>query len=121
LLETTRAYALEKLAESGETEQVARRSAKFFRDTVPPAMHGSQVLPAVEGMTRYGRDNYFPIGASDAASRLQAGVFAYGAGTSHTRAAYHTAQATTNSAITHTHTGIDERASAPRGSNGSSV
>ncbi|HWS65453.1 MAG TPA: winged helix-turn-helix domain-containing protein [Steroidobacteraceae bacterium] len=60
LLETTRAYALEKLAESGETEPVARRSAKFFRDVVPPAMHGSQVLPAVEDIARYGRDNYFP-------------------------------------------------------------
>ncbi len=61
LLETTRAYALEKLAESGETEQVALRSAKFFRDdVVPPAMHGSQVLTAVEDMARYGRDNYFP-------------------------------------------------------------
>jgi hypothetical protein len=58
LLETTRAYALEKLAEGGETEPVARRSAKFFRDVVPPAMHGSQVL--VEDMARYGRDNYFP-------------------------------------------------------------
>jgi predicted ATPase len=32
LLETIRAYALEKLAESGETEQVARQSAEFGRD-----------------------------------------------------------------------------------------
>lgn len=32
LLETTRAYALEKLAESGEAEQTARRHAVFFRD-----------------------------------------------------------------------------------------
>ena len=31
------------------------------------------------------------------------------------RAAYHTAQATTNSDITQTQTGIDERASARRG------
>jgi hypothetical protein len=37
------------------------------------------------------------------------------------RAAYHTAQATTNSDMTHTHTGIAERASARRGSNGSSL
>ena len=36
------------------------------------------------------------------------------------RAAYHTAQATTNSDSTHTQVGIDERASARRGSNGSS-
>lgn len=32
LLETTRAYALEKLAEAGETETVRRRHAQFFRD-----------------------------------------------------------------------------------------
>ena len=32
LLETTRAYALEKLGESGETEQVARRCAEFFTE-----------------------------------------------------------------------------------------
>ena len=38
LLETTRAYALEKLAESGETEQIARRCAEFFRDLVGPAV-----------------------------------------------------------------------------------
>src|SRR5262249_58894165 len=39
LLETIRAYALEKLAESGETEQIARRHAAFFRDLLeaPPA------------------------------------------------------------------------------------
>jgi hypothetical protein len=37
------------------------------------------------------------------------------------RAAYHTAQATTNNDMTHTHTGIAERASARRGSKGSSV
>jgi predicted ATPase len=32
LLETTRAYALEKLNESGEAEQASRRHAAFFRD-----------------------------------------------------------------------------------------
>jgi predicted ATPase/DNA-binding winged helix-turn-helix (wHTH) protein len=48
LFETTRAYALEKLAESGETEQIVRRCAEFFRDLVRPAMHGSQLLPTVE-------------------------------------------------------------------------
>jgi hypothetical protein len=37
------------------------------------------------------------------------------------RAAYHTAQATTNNDSTQTQAGIDERASARRGSNGSSV
>jgi predicted ATPase len=32
LLDTTRAYALEKLAESGEREAVARRHAEYYRD-----------------------------------------------------------------------------------------
>ncbi len=56
LLETLRAYALEKLAESGETEQAARRCAEFFRDLVGPAMHGSPVLCTVEDMARHGRE-----------------------------------------------------------------
>ena len=45
LLETIRAYALEKLAESGEAEQVARRHAEFFRDLLAPAMAGPLVAP----------------------------------------------------------------------------
>jgi predicted ATPase/DNA-binding winged helix-turn-helix (wHTH) protein len=56
LLETIRAYALEKLAESGEAEQVARRRAEFFRDLVGPATYGSQVQPTFEDMARYGRE-----------------------------------------------------------------
>jgi predicted ATPase len=40
LLDTTRAYALEKLAESGELEAVARRHAEFYRDLFePPREH----------------------------------------------------------------------------------
>jgi predicted ATPase/DNA-binding winged helix-turn-helix (wHTH) protein len=42
LLETIRAYALEILAESGETEQLARRCPEFFPDLVGPAFHGPQ-------------------------------------------------------------------------------
>jgi predicted ATPase len=34
MLETTRAYALEKLAESGEIERIARRHAECYRDSV---------------------------------------------------------------------------------------
>jgi predicted ATPase/DNA-binding winged helix-turn-helix (wHTH) protein len=34
LLETTRAYALEKLAESGEIERIARRHAECYRDSL---------------------------------------------------------------------------------------
>src|SRR5258706_1836046 len=56
LLDTIRDYALEKLAESGETEQVARRCVEFFRDLVRPAMHGSQAQPTVDAMARYGRE-----------------------------------------------------------------
>jgi non-specific serine/threonine protein kinase len=41
LLETIRAYALEKLAESGEAEQAAQRHAEFFRDLIAPAAPGS--------------------------------------------------------------------------------
>jgi len=37
LLETTRAYALEKLAESGEQERVARTHAEYYRDLLHDA------------------------------------------------------------------------------------
>jgi len=37
LLETTRAYALEKLADSGEREQLARRHAEYYRDLLEAA------------------------------------------------------------------------------------
>jgi predicted ATPase/DNA-binding winged helix-turn-helix (wHTH) protein len=56
LLETIRAYALELLAESGETEQVARCCAEFFRDLVGPATVGSQVQPTVDDMARCTRE-----------------------------------------------------------------
>jgi predicted ATPase len=56
LLDTTRDYALEKLAESGEFAQVARRCVEYFRDLVRPAMHGSQVQPSVHDMARYAQE-----------------------------------------------------------------
>jgi predicted ATPase/DNA-binding winged helix-turn-helix (wHTH) protein len=56
LLETIRAHALEKLADSGETEQIARRCAEYFRDLVGPAMLGSEVLPTTDDMARYLRE-----------------------------------------------------------------
>lgn len=52
---------------------------------------------------------------------LYVGVCENSAGTSHIRAAYQTAHATTNSERIQTQTGINERASARRGSNGSSA
>jgi predicted ATPase/DNA-binding winged helix-turn-helix (wHTH) protein len=55
LLETIRAYALEKLAKSGEAEQAARRLAEFFRDLVAPSCSsGSQ--PSIENLARHGRE-----------------------------------------------------------------
>jgi predicted ATPase/DNA-binding winged helix-turn-helix (wHTH) protein len=54
LLETIRAYALDKLAENGETEQVARRHAGFFRDLLAPAMAGPLVAP--DDLPRYARE-----------------------------------------------------------------
>src|SRR5262249_46051038 len=42
LLETIRAYALDKRAGSGEAEPAARRHAEFFRDLMGPAASGSE-------------------------------------------------------------------------------
>ncbi len=56
MLDTTRAYALEKLAENGKTEQVARRHAEYFRDLFAPAALGSQLQPAHDGMARCGHE-----------------------------------------------------------------
>jgi predicted ATPase len=41
LLETIRAYALEKLVESGESDDAQRRHAAFFRDLFAPAASGA--------------------------------------------------------------------------------
>ena len=56
LLETIRAYALEKLAESGETEQIARRHAEFFRDLLAIVSPSLQSQAADENIARYGRE-----------------------------------------------------------------
>jgi hypothetical protein len=55
---------------------------------------------------RYPPNGYFGV-ARDRV--LYVGVSAYSAGTSHMRAAYHTAHATRKSDITQTQTGMDER------------
>jgi predicted ATPase/DNA-binding winged helix-turn-helix (wHTH) protein len=55
LHETTRAYALEKLAESGEFEQVARRHANYYRDLFDGAETELDTLPAPAWLVRYGR------------------------------------------------------------------
>ena len=80
LLETIRAYALEKLAESGEAEPAARRHASFFRDLFAPA--GAPIQASVADMARYAQemDNvraaldwaFSPAGDSDSGAVLTA-------------------------------------------------
>jgi len=55
LLETIRAYAHEKLAESGQAEQVARRHAEFFRNLFAHLAPGFS-RPTIEDMAHYGRE-----------------------------------------------------------------
>ncbi len=52
LLETIRAYAFEKLVESGEAEAAARYHAMFYRDLVEP-VGGSRSRPPIEDVVRY--------------------------------------------------------------------
>jgi predicted ATPase/DNA-binding winged helix-turn-helix (wHTH) protein len=51
LLETTRAYALEKLDDSGETDQVSRRHAEYFRDLFGFAESAPRSEPRAEWHT----------------------------------------------------------------------
>jgi predicted ATPase/DNA-binding winged helix-turn-helix (wHTH) protein len=55
LLETTRAYAREKLAESGELGQVARCHAEHYRDLFERAQVEWETRPTVEWLADYGR------------------------------------------------------------------
>jgi predicted ATPase/DNA-binding winged helix-turn-helix (wHTH) protein len=55
LLETTRAYAREKLAESGELGQVARCHAEHYRDLFEQAQVEWETRPTVEWLADYGR------------------------------------------------------------------
>src|SRR5881396_1357103 len=48
LLETTRAYALEKLTESGESQPVARRHAEYYRDLLERAEAEWEIRPTAE-------------------------------------------------------------------------
>lgn len=56
LLETIRAYALEKLQESGEAQSALRRHAEFFRDFLTPADRDSSLEPTPEAVIRYNRE-----------------------------------------------------------------
>jgi predicted ATPase/DNA-binding winged helix-turn-helix (wHTH) protein len=55
LHETTRTYALEKLAESGEFEQVARRHAIYYCDLFERAETELETLSGPAWLARYGR------------------------------------------------------------------
>ena len=54
LLENIRAYAFDKLAEHGETDQVARRHAEFVRNLFAPAAESPRV--ALDDLPSYIRD-----------------------------------------------------------------
>ncbi len=56
LLETIRAYALEKLTKAGEADRAARRHAEFFRDLVTASAGGLRSQPSIEEIARYGRE-----------------------------------------------------------------
>jgi predicted ATPase/DNA-binding winged helix-turn-helix (wHTH) protein len=56
LLETIRAYALEKLTDNGEREHVSRRHAEFFRDLLTPQIPGTQSALVTEDMPRCVRE-----------------------------------------------------------------
>ncbi len=55
LLDTTRAYALEKLRASGEHQEVARRHAEYFQKALVEADIDSNSLPQADWQRRYGR------------------------------------------------------------------
>jgi predicted ATPase/DNA-binding winged helix-turn-helix (wHTH) protein len=54
LLETTRAYALEKLAQNGELDAVARRHAEFYRELFERAETEWETRPTAEWLADYG-------------------------------------------------------------------
>ena len=56
LLDTTRAYAREKLTESGEAEQIAWNHAAFFRDLFMQAASDTQPPVAARGAARDGQE-----------------------------------------------------------------
>ena len=56
LLETTRAYVLEKLTDSGERDEVARRHAEYYRRLLQRAAGESLTRPAAEWLAAYGPD-----------------------------------------------------------------
>jgi predicted ATPase/DNA-binding winged helix-turn-helix (wHTH) protein len=86
LLDTTRAYVIEKLDESGEREQLAHRHATYYRDLFARAEGDATARPAGEWVAHYAReaDNlraaldwaFSPGGDSSIAVALTAAAFA---------------------------------------------
>ena len=56
LLDTTRAYAIEKLDESGERERIARRHAEYYRDLFERAEGEVAARPTGEWLADYARE-----------------------------------------------------------------
>ena len=56
LLETIRAYALEKLAGQGETDTVAGRHASYFRDLITPFAAGAESSVSDDDLARFVRE-----------------------------------------------------------------
>ena len=56
LLETIRAYAIEKLAESGESDDAQRRHAAYFRDLSTPKAQGARSSLSNEDLARGARE-----------------------------------------------------------------
>src|SRR5438132_533373 len=56
LLDTTRAYAIEKLDKSGERERIARRHAEYHRDLFERAEREAAVRPADEWLADYAQE-----------------------------------------------------------------
>jgi predicted ATPase/DNA-binding winged helix-turn-helix (wHTH) protein len=56
LLETIRTYALEKLSESSEANETARRHAEFFRNLIVPANKSEVLRISVDDVARFGRE-----------------------------------------------------------------
>src|SRR5947207_15088755 len=53
LLDTTRAYAIEKLDESGDRKRIARRHAEHYRNLFQRAEAASEMRPAAEWLAEY--------------------------------------------------------------------
>ncbi|MEJ0015806.1 MAG: winged helix-turn-helix domain-containing protein [Acetobacteraceae bacterium] len=56
LLDTTRAYALDRLGDSNELPAIARRHAEYYRDRFDRAAARSEAVPRAEWLAAYGRD-----------------------------------------------------------------